>query len=451
MDLNQDWDPIKMAESSSTFCALPWAHQYVNMDGKIKACCIYQTHLGDLKENSLEEIWNSEYTKKLRLRMLKGEKSVGCKMCSSRSDINIPNMADDSNNWLFYVNEHDKPNTFKHDVRKLVASTDETGHVAEHKLYYMDTRFNNLCNLSCRPCNSEFSTSWIADSKKMKELRGIPLQSGKDTFTFSGKYETDAFEQIKPHLAYVAQIYFAGGEPMMQEDHYNILKELVRLGRKDVRLRYNTNLSRLKLGDNDVVELWKNFDTVVISASLDASYEKAEYWRHGTKWDLVVDNIQRIKEQVPHVDTFIMCSVGWPNSFNALELHKEWVKKGYIGISNFEVNFIDGPSFYSLRSLPGWKKDKVKEQFLTHMDWIRSYPEHNDRVLDNFNSAIELMMRPSIYSDNLLHHYFSKETEKLDMLREEDFWKTFPEHLDLKEYMDKIDSEQALEQTQKVN
>ena len=433
MDLNQDWDPIRMAESSSTFCALPWTHQYVNMDGKIRACCIYQTMLGDLKQESLEEIWNSDHTKKLRLRMLKGEKSVGCKMCSSRTDVNVPNMASDSNDWLFYVNKHDKPNTFKHDVRRLVASTDETGHVAEHKLYYMDTRFNNLCNLSCRPCNSEFSTSWIADSKKMKELRGLPLMPSKDNFTFSGKYETDAFEQIKPHLSYVEKIYFAGGEPMMQEDHYNILKELVRLGRKDVQLRYNTNLSRLKLGNDDVIELWKNFDRVVISASLDANYERAEYWRHGTKWDLVVDNIQRIKKEVPKVDTFIMCSIGWPNSFNALELHKEWVELGYIEISNFEVNFIDGPSFYSLRSLPDWKKQIVKEKFLNHIEWIKSHKKNTDRVIDNFTSAIELMMRPSIYNNNLLGLYFTKETERLDMIREEDFWKTFPEHLDLKE------------------
>ena len=438
MDLNQEWDPIRMAESSSTFCALPWAHQYVNMDGKIRACCIYQTMLGDLKENTLEEIWNSDHTKKLRLRMLRGEKSVGCKMCSNRADVNVPTMADDSNDWLFYVNQHDKPNTFKHDVRRLVASTDKTGHVPEHKLYYMDTRFNNLCNLSCRPCNSDFSTSWIADSKKIKQLRGILGPENKDTFNFSGKYETDAFEQIKPHLAYVERVYFAGGEPMMQEDHYNILKELILLGRDDAKLRYNTNLSRLKLGENDVIELWKKFKTVVISASLDANYERAEYWRSGTKWDLVVDNIKRIKEEVPHAQTFIMCSVGWPNSYNALELHKEWVEAGYIDISNFEVNFIEGPSFYSLRSLPSWKKELIKEKILNHIEWIKTFPKYSHRVIDTFTSAIELMMRPSIYNENLLSNFFNRETEMLDELREEDFWSTFPEHLDLKEYMDAL-------------
>lgn len=436
MDLNQEWDPIRMAEGSKTFCTMPWAHQYVNMDGKIKACCIYQTILGDMKHNTLEEIWNSDQTKKLRLKMLKGEKPVGCKICTSRADLNVPNMADDSNDWLFYINKHDHSNTIKHDVRRLVASTDETGHVAEHKLYYMDTRFNNLCNLSCRTCNSEFSTSWIADSKKMKEMRNIPIKDNTDIFTFSGKFPADAFEQIKPHLSYVQQIYFAGGEPMMQEDHYNVLKELVNLKRKDVKLRYNTNLSRLKLGDNDAIELWKNFREVVISASLDANYEKAEYWRKGTKWDLVVDNIKRIKKEVPHVSTFIMCSVGWPNSFNALELHKEWVEAGYIAISNFEVNFVEGPPFYSLRSLPDWKKQIVKDKFLEHIEWIKSYPDHNDRVIATFTSAIDLMMRPSIYSSNgSLQHYFSKETENLDLIRGEDFWKIFPEHLDLKEHL----------------
>ncbi len=437
MDLNQEWDPIKMAESSTTFCAMPWAHQYINMDGKIKACCIYQTMLGDLKQHTLKEIWNSDQTKTLRLKMLKGEKPIGCKMCTSRTDINLPSMADDSNDWLFDVHPNDPSNSVKYDVRKLIASTDETGHVEEHRLYYMDTRFNNLCNLSCRTCNSEFSTSWIADSKKLKEMRNIPIRDTRDILTFSGKYETDAFEQIKPHLNYANKIYFAGGEPMMQEDHYNVLKELISLGRKNIELRYNTNLSRLKLGENDVIELWKNFKRVEISASLDANHERAEYWRKGTKWNLVVDNIQRIKREVPHVNTFIMCSVGWPNAFNALELHKEWVELGYIDLSNFIINFVDGPSFYSLRSLPDWKKQIVKEKYLEHVEWIKSHAEYNERVVSTFMVTIDLMMRPSIYqTDKLLTHYFTKETEKLDLIRGEDFWKVFPEHADLKEYME---------------
>lgn len=47
------------------------------------------------------------------------------------------------------------------------------------------------------------------------------------------------------------------------------------------------------------------------------------------------------------------------------------------------------------------------------------------------------VMRPSIYqTDKLLTHYFTKETEKLDLIRGEDFWKVFPEHADLKEYME---------------
>jgi molybdenum cofactor biosynthesis enzyme MoaA len=37
-------------------------------------------------------------------------------------------------------------------------------------------------------------------------------------------------------LDYVEQIYFAGGEPLMMAEHYNILDELERRGRFDVRL-----------------------------------------------------------------------------------------------------------------------------------------------------------------------------------------------------------------------
>ena len=64
---------------------------------------------------------------------------------------------------------------------------------------------------------------------------------------YAGRTETDMWEQLEPHLDHVEQIYFAGGEPLMMEEHYNILEELVRRKRFDVRLIYNTNFTHTEL------------------------------------------------------------------------------------------------------------------------------------------------------------------------------------------------------------
>ena len=69
---------------------------------------------------------------------------------------------------------------------------------------------------------------------------------------YAGRFETNAWEQLVEHIDHVEQIYFAGGEPLMMEEHYNILDELERRGRFDVRLIYNTNFTHTKLKDRTV-------------------------------------------------------------------------------------------------------------------------------------------------------------------------------------------------------
>ena len=72
------------------------------------------------------------------------------------------------------------------------------------------------------------------------------------------------------HIDYVEQIYFAGGEPLIMDEHYRILEELERRGMFDVRLVYNTNFTQVRLKDRYVFDFWKKFKNVSVGASLDA-------------------------------------------------------------------------------------------------------------------------------------------------------------------------------------
>ena len=106
---------------------------------------------------------------------------------------------------------------------------------------YWDIRFSNLCNLSCRSCGYIFSSNWYQDQAK---LAGGDWKLKNPVMNYAGRTETDMWEQLEPHLDYVEQIYFAGGEPLLMEEHYKILDELVRRERFDVRLVYNTNFTK---------------------------------------------------------------------------------------------------------------------------------------------------------------------------------------------------------------
>ena len=59
--------------TKQTICAVPWMHLNFEPNGKVIPCCLTSVHnyfAGDLKTQSIEEIWNSDNMKMLRERLL---------------------------------------------------------------------------------------------------------------------------------------------------------------------------------------------------------------------------------------------------------------------------------------------------------------------------------------------------------------------------------------------
>ena len=429
-----DLTPIEKALASKTFCIYPWIHQYVGPGGEVKACCIYEPNgngLGNMKTNSLKDIWNNAQTKQMRLDMLNGVEITGCSMCNNRVGLTRVHRDDTNDMWF-------------ERTKDIVSQTLDDGTVSEHKLKYIDARFNNLCNLKCRTCSPHFSTSWHEDYEKLRNPELVDKYP--KTLLIPGNTDSHLLDEIMPHLPDIERIYFAGGEPLMQIEHYKVLEELIRIKHtgtkeKPLVLQYSTNFTSLSLGKHNVLDYWKQFSRVTVNASLDGSHERAEYWRKGTNWDKVVQNRIDLKKHCPRVAFNIGFTLSWVNAFNLLDLHKEWVEKYYININSIFVNILDNPNMYSLKHIPLWKKKKIEEAFLKHIEWIENFkrypPDIIAQVKEKFTSAISFM-----YSLNIGDNFESRDnteflhaTIELDKLRNENFWDVFPEHTDLKEYV----------------
>ena len=63
------------------FCMEPWHSFYVRYDGTVGPCCITARRLGDLNEQTAEEIWNGEMFRKFRARMRSKDKPFECLAC----------------------------------------------------------------------------------------------------------------------------------------------------------------------------------------------------------------------------------------------------------------------------------------------------------------------------------------------------------------------------------
>lgn len=62
-------------------CSRPWTGLYVENDGFVRVCCYDSPAIGNLDEQTLDEIWNGPHAQHLRRSFLAGKPPEGCANC----------------------------------------------------------------------------------------------------------------------------------------------------------------------------------------------------------------------------------------------------------------------------------------------------------------------------------------------------------------------------------
>jgi len=397
---------------SDTFCMMPWLHLHAFPDGRAYPCCfgLDQYPVGDLNKSSMEEVFNGKDMREMRLNMLSNKPSRQCGKCYDQEKSGFFSLRLSSN-------KH-----FGHNIG-MIDNTQSDGS-ADFVIKYWDIRFSNLCNFACRSCGTWFSSNWYEDHKK---LTGKPPEHAK--IMRVGRTADDIWNQMLEQFDHVEQFYFAGGEPLIMEEHYKILKELDRRKMYHVRLIYNTNFSKLIFKDMDVLELWNKFDSVSVGASLDAMGPRAEYMRKGTVWTDIETNRRRMQEVCPQVDFYISATVGLINALHVVDFHRTWSEQGYIKPQDFNFNLLQFPFWQRIDLLPESMKQRIKEKYESHIEWLKPQ-DHLTRATKGFESGLDYMMR----RDNFKNiEEFKSGMKKIDDIRNENILEIFPELAELYE------------------
>ena len=406
----QQWN---LLTESKTFCMMPWVHMHAFPDGRAYPCCLadYWHPIGDLRKSTMEQVWNEQPLRDMRKNMLADQKSVQCTKCYEQEANGFFSMRNDANrNYGHHIAEVDQ--------------TKEDGTHPEFKIRYWDVRFSNLCNFSCRSCGPIFSSNWYNDHVKLYNRKPDVLGRDMARVEYTAGDEDAMLEQMLPHIPYLEQVYFAGGEPLIMKEHYFMLEKLIEHGKTDIRIQYNTNFSELRYKDKHVFDYWKHFKNVSIGASLDASGARAELMRKGTNWSQTVKNRERMMQEVPHVDFYISATISAMNVLHVLAFHKEWVQMGLIDAKDFNVNICQSPDWYRIDILPeDFKQQSVIPAYEEHIAWLEP-KDKLQRATNGFKSVLNFI-RANNRSDQLPR--FREEIQKLDDIRREDFWKVFPE------------------------
>jgi radical SAM protein with 4Fe4S-binding SPASM domain len=400
----------ELVTKSKTFCIYPWIHLHAYPTGEAFPCChaeMKEGPVGNCKENTLKELWNSERMKTLRKNMLSETPNSYCTRCYEQEESG------------FFSGRQSANKHHGHHINR-VDDTNDDGSYDKFGMTYWDIRFSNLCNLKCRSCGHIFSSNWYNDQAK---LAGGDWKKNNKALNFAGRWETDVWEQLVEHLDYVEQIYFAGGEPLLMEEHYRILDELERRERFDVRLIYNTNFTETSLKGRSVFDYWKKFDSVAVGASLDAADARGEYIRKGTKWERVTKNREEMLRVCPEVDFYVSPTLSIMNAWHLPDFHRDWVSRGFIRAQDLNVNILQDPPHYRIDIAPDDYKQKLKEKYENHLEWLQPFDKLN-RASVGFESAISFMM--STNNQHLIPEFWSR-TRQLDEIRNEDILDILPE------------------------
>jgi len=156
-----------------------------------------------------------------------------------------------------------------------------------------------------------------------------------------------------------------GGEPfyMKQNDELSsLLIDSKTVGEKI--LQYFTN--GMILPSQETFELWKKIKKLHLIVSIDSYSKENDYFRHGSKWETIVDNLHLyIKESTNQnwelrISTLI-------NIYNVhkLDVLHNWLVMQGIPSSNIDYNLAIYPQELDTRNLPSKFKEDVIAKYKT--------------------------------------------------------------------------------------
>lgn len=446
---------------SDTFCILPWVHLSTRPDGQMRVCCTANAssvgptndkehggQVGILKDeegrpnnlnvSDFESAWNSTYMRNVRKQMLAGEKPPSCLKCykEEASGHNSKRM------WeTRYWSE-------RFDIDQLVEDTAEDGSIPP-KLRYIDLRFGTKCQLACVMCSPHDSSGWIKEHSKIWPQ--VKNESLKETMQWRDKGSINGssynwhknnpvfWEQFNEQIPHMAQLYFAGGESLIIDEHYDILEQAIKDGHaKNLELRYNSNGVEWR---DDLFDLWREFKLVRFHYSVDDIGARNEYVRYPSKWDRTEEVFHILDtETSDNVEITVACAVQALNIYYIPDFLKWKLTQGFrkinmwpFGAGGINYHFVYHPPHLNVKSLPNWFKDEVERKYEEFIPWWEA----------NWELGIPTWHRGKVTYDDWRAASYGVDRLRgmVNFMKSEDWSQRMPE---MKEYIELIDKTRSL-------
>lgn len=293
----------------STFCVLPWTHAQTKPNGQIKPCCrfdhkneAYKLADGTFKFDKFNINKGTTYTQALespewqeiRTSMDNGERVPGCRKCYQEEDFQYNSIYKNpkkrvrsmrsKENWRWNRDNQD--------------TIDANGITEPGKIRYLELALGTYCNLKCRTCTADLSSTWVEDETALSKFY-TDRQVYKPIITVEENWDVRDFENVE-------EIKFTGGEPMLHPNFIKIIDIIIATGRQHlITLDIFTNASWVPRAK--VLDRLKQFGKVVINLSVDGVGKVNDYVRAPSDWPTVEESVTEwLVAENTYPDTYII-------------------------------------------------------------------------------------------------------------------------------------------------
>lgn len=439
----------------SKFCPIPWIFVAVRSNGDIRVCCqanaskskgVYRKPNGiafNVTTDKIDDARNSELAKEIRRTMLLDIPHEACIRCD-REDASGVRSRRKNENELWQ-------DTFTKEDALKVTQEDGTIDTSAVPVMYYDLRFGNLCNLKCRMCGPTDSSSWYDEYVKVWNNDTYDDSHGlvKLVLNDKGKYvpenndydwplQNNFWNDIETNISNIRQIHTVGGEPLLIDQHYNLLKKCVDSGyAQNITIEYNSNITNIP---EKAWNYWKKFRYVNIGASLDGVHEVNNYIRYPSKFWKIAENLRKLDESESNIRVWIAVTIQALNVENIPEMMLWVLKQNFkkIGVNHFRPvitpHLLHGPKYMSIKILPPTSKKRIEQK------WKNMLPNIIDLILAHkyIICKDEFIQHTKKFVDSYVTYMYSDDasellpkfyyyTTALDKIRKQKFGDIYPE------------------------
>lgn len=368
---------------SDTFCAAKWYNVSIWLgNGRTASCHHPLAHKIPDEElaGDPSALHNTLHKKKQRKMMLEGERPPECSYCWTAEDASGGNREGVYSDRIYQSARYSEEEI--EELKKL--SWDKN---VDPKT--LEICFDNLCNLACSYCNSEFSSTWAKDISGNGPYKDMTTGGGHTyrhdgamAMPFGNKNEGniyvkrffDWFPKIKNGLD---EFRVSGGEPSRSPSFWKLLDIC---DNESFDFAVNSNLIMEEDRLQRLIDASKKFKKFEIYTSAESYGILQEFVRDGFKWDVWEKNMFALNKVESITTVNIMMTISALSIWGVaefLEKITEWRNSTRSDQFYMSLNILRFPSFQSVNIIEQKYKDILADRIektlnkiqITLKDW----------------------------------------------------------------------------------